>query len=274
MSEDRSNADDGPRAVPIARAAYRLLDDAGLIAAMQRRDERAIDEFIVRYQRLLSDRARQWRASSLDVGDLISEVIEDVAVLIVNRRINPTRSLAAYVTKSFRARLAHMARADDARRTCVQRVAEPVPGAPDSALAGSVSQGTLRASYGAESVTPSPSPALLRLASLLAENLANDERQILVWMSNYVPQRQICEWLGTSYAAGTQRIWRLRERLRASARRYAASFDPREQRELSRFLRRIDAGAPPARRRRSGGVGGGGAAPDHIDSTGVPDDEA
>jgi hypothetical protein len=268
MSEDRSNADDGHRAIPLARAAYRLLDDAGLIAAMQRRDERAIDEFIVRYQRLLSDRVRQWRVSLGDTDALIADVLEDIAVLIVNRRINPSRSLAAYVTKSFRARLAHTMRADDSRRAFGRRVAEPAPGAADSALAGSVSQGTLRASRG--DADPVPSAALVRLASLLEQGLRDDERQILVWMANYVPQRQICEWLGTSYAAGTQRIWRLRERLRASARRHAATLDPREQSELSHFLRRIDVAAPPGRRRRSGGA----ITPDHVGSTGVPDDEA
>jgi hypothetical protein len=84
------------------------------------------------------------------------------------------------------------------------------------------------------------------LSTLLEEGLTDDERRILVWLGNYVSQRDICAWLGVSYAAGTQRIWRLRARLRLAAHKHLRAFHPREQLELARFFRRGGHdGSPP-----------------------------
>lgn len=249
MADGRTGrSDEGTFRLPAPRAAYRALDDASLIEAMQRGDERAIAEFIVRYQRLLADRVRQWRDSPEAVEDAMSDVLEDVAVLIVNRRIAPTRSLGAYVLKAFRVRLSLRSRSDMERRARSVDAAEERAGVGEAAVATSVSEQTMRASRGPEWDPPAATPALARLARMLEEGLSDDERRILAWLSNYVSQRDICTWLGISYAAGTQRIWRLRERLRGAARRYAKSYAPREQLELERFFRRVDDGAPRRRR--------------------------
>jgi hypothetical protein len=267
MSESRAKrSEEGTGPVALPRSAYRAFDDAALIAAMQRRDEHAIDEFIVRFQRLLGDRLRQWRVSLAGADDTLSDVVEDIAVLIVNRRIAPTKSLAAYVVKAFRARLALSSKSDAGRVETVNAVAEPAVGATESAVVASVSQESIRASRGADWEPSPPAAALTRLSTRLASEVTAEERQILVWLSNYVPQREICNWLGTSYAAGTQRIWRLRERLRVAARQYAKSLGPQEQAELARLFRWVNESVPPRGRRR--------AASAEVDQTGVSDDDA
>ena len=212
------------------RSAYRTLDDHLLVTAMQHGDERAIDEFIIRYQRVLADRVRQWRVTLLTVEDTMSDVLEDIAVLIVNRRIAPTRSLGAYVVKAFRARLALQAKNEK------QRAYDAADGGSD--FAASISQATLRASQGADWEPDACSQALRRLSTMLDEGVSEEERRILAWLSNYVSQRDICTWLGVSYAAGTQRIWRLRERLRNAAKRHANALSLRDQLELTRFFQR------------------------------------
>lgn len=239
---------------PIPRAAYRDLDDRSLIDAMRRGDEHAIDEFIVRHQRLLYDRVRQWRVALGDVEDCITDVLEDVAVLIVNGRIRPTRSLAAYVVKVFRVKLAQRAKADGRQRQAEYDATEEAGGLGERAIASAVSEATLRASRGIE-WEPLPIPgAIARLAAMLDEAVSEEERRILTWLSNFVAQRDICDWMGVTYAAGTQRIWRLRERLRATARQYVDRFDDVEQIELQHFFRRMEQpGEPhPARGTRRG----------------------
>jgi hypothetical protein len=238
----------------MTRAAYRELDDRGLIDAMRRSDEHAIDEFLVRHQRLLYDRVGRWGVRLLDVEDCITDVLEDVAVLIVNGRIRPTRSLAAYVVKVFRVTVARRAIADDQHRRAESDAADDTGGLGERAIASTVSEGTLRASRGLD-WQPLPIPgAIARLATMLDESVTDEERRVLSWLSNFVAQRDISEWLGLSYAAGTQRIWRLRERLRVTAKCYADRFDSDEQVELTHFFRRMEhSGEPrPARGTRRG----------------------
>lgn len=254
MTDEASGAGDGatPTSRTLPRVAYRELDDTALMEAMRRQDERAIDEFLIRHQRLLSDRARQWRAALADVEDCITDVLEDIAVLIVNGRIRPTRSIAAYVVKSFRVQLAlRSKREGDRLRLECDAVAEAA-GLGERAVAATVSEGTMRASRGVEWQPSSIPRAISRLASMLDEGMSEEERRILGWLSNAVSQREICQWLGITYSPGTQRIWRLRERLRATAREHTHHFSAIEQIELERFFRRAAEVSRSKRKRRHG----------------------
>ena len=223
----------------LRRGAYRDLKDEALMDAMRRRDERAIEEFIVRHQRLLGDRARRWRVAHCDVEACLGDVIEDIAVSIVNDRIRPARSLAAYVAKSFRSRLVQMAKANR-RATLGFEYASARDAAGERTVPSVVSENTLHASQGADWQPVPTTPAVARLAELLDKGLNDQERRILDWLSHHVPQRDICAWLGVSYAAGTQRIWRLRARLRAAARSHAATFSLAERAQLARLFGRAE----------------------------------
>jgi DNA-binding CsgD family transcriptional regulator len=87
-------------------------------------------------------------------------------------------------------------------------------------------------------------------AAALAARLTDAERQLLVWVAEEVPRRQIAEWLGENYEAVRKRVQRLARRLQGEARRHAAALPAAERHEFERFLRRAghpEAGAGAAR---------------------------
>jgi hypothetical protein len=237
---------------PSRRATYRELDDTALIEAMRAGDERAIDEFLTRFHRVVRDRARQSRLDGPNVEDAIDELLEDVAVLIMVGRVRPTRSVAAYLMTVLRRRLALASKADGDRSNAEARASVDLPGEGERAVPSVVSESTWRATHGPDWV-PLPVPSSVeRLASMIEEGLSKEERLILESLSNFVAQRDICQWLGVSYAAGTQRIWRLRERLRQTAMTYADHFDQHEREELQNFfLRFLDPTATEQRGRET-----------------------
>jgi hypothetical protein len=110
----------------------------------------------------------------------------------------------------------------------------------------------LRASHGPE-WEGAPLPRVLeRLAGRLSESLREDERQLLVAVAENIPQREIAEWLGVSYAVARKRLERLRARLTDVAMQYANTLEPDDARELQRFFHRCRAriGARAIARRR------------------------
>jgi DNA-directed RNA polymerase specialized sigma24 family protein len=241
-----------------ARASYRELDDAALVEVMRASDERAIEEYLTRFHRVVRERARASGLFAPNLDDEVSDLLEDVAVLIVNGRVRPTRSIAAYLMTALRRRLTRASIADADRTGAEERAAIGLPGNGERAVPSVVSESTWRATYGPDWV-PLPVPRVVeRLASMIEEGLSKEERFILQALSNFVAQRDICQWLGVSYAAGTQRIWRLRERLRQTAMAYADHFDKQERTELENFFLRFRDPAASGRTRRGTPRGGQG----------------
>jgi predicted ArsR family transcriptional regulator len=76
---------------------------------------------------------------------------------------------------------------------------------------------------------------------LLDEGLSREERLLLAWVSEHVPQSEIARWLGVSHAAARKQLERLRKRLAITAREYCHSISGREHDELEHFFRRLDA---------------------------------
>ena len=83
--------------------------------------------------------------------------------------------------------------------------------------------------------------AIERLSGRLSEALRPDERQLLVAVAENIPQREIAEWLGVSYAVARKRLERLRARLTEVAMHYANTLEPDDARELQRFFHRCRA---------------------------------
>jgi hypothetical protein len=206
---------------------YVELGDAALIDAMRAGDERAIDEFIVRHERVVAQRAREAGILRRDYDDAMRDVILEVGWLIVGRLIRPTRGLEAYVVKCFFNRLAK----DAEERKRQRRLHE-------SAVLEVMSEYSVRSSHGPDwEVVPLP-PPLERLASMIAEGLTAEEEQLLAWHSKYVPLREVASWLGISYANAGQRSWRLRHRLIAVAKECAPAFSREEWLEITKFFER------------------------------------
>ena len=239
-----------------SRESYRTFDEAGLVDAMRAADERAIDEFLTRYHRVMSDRARESRILAWHLEDAIVDVLQDVAVLIANGRVRPNRSIAAYLMATLRRRLMDQAEATSHREHAEQDAAADLPGEGERAVPSVVSESSWRSTYGPGFV-PQPVPRVIeRVVSMMEEGLAQEEQWILDALSSFVPQREICEWFGWSYTAGTQRIWRLRDRLRRTAISYADHFSQQEFAEVDAFFGRFLARSNDKGKRRGAPRGG------------------
>ncbi len=225
---------------------YASLDDATLVNRMRREDARAFTEFVVRFQGLLFDRAHRMGLRREDVEDVVIEVLAHAAQRLVSGRATVPRSVPAYLVTSFRNRYLTHVRERTHRREFVEGVAADANGASEPVVTELCSEDALRASAGPDWPGLSLPPALERLASALDEGLTEDERTMLAWLSHFVPQRQIGDWLGLSYAAVTQRLWRLRERLREAALAYSNGLSREERHELAAFFRRTMPTAPIA----------------------------
>jgi hypothetical protein len=217
---------------------YAAFNETALIDAMRAGHARAIEEFILRYQRLLFDRAKSAGLHRRDCEEAIADVVQDVAMLVVGRRLRPTRELGGYVVRCFFNRLADDATERKERRRMVREVSEEAPGADEATVMGAISQHTIRSSHGPDWESIPLSAPLKKLASMIEEGLSRDEEQLLGWHSKYVPLRDIASWLGVAYATAAQRSWRLRHRLRETAMQYASRFSPKEWREITAFFDR------------------------------------
>jgi hypothetical protein len=214
---------------------------------MRAEDPRAIEEFVVRAQRTIHDRARQSGIPYEACDDCTVDVVDDVALLIVTGKVRPSRSIGAYVMKVFRTRLAQRSR-DEQKRT--ERERQAGLSDSDARQFAAMSEDAWRSSHASADDGALPvSSALARLAEVIEGGVTAEERRILEWLSNYVSQRDICRWLGVSYAAGTQRLWRLRERLKRAALAHASAFSEADRREVNRFLRWAIDGAEDERPR-------------------------
>ena len=227
------------------------LDEEALVRAMRRGEAAAFHTFVDRFHRVLVAYGRRLRLRDDERNELAYEVLDDVALELVASTTAPPRGLKLYLVAAFRHRFLNRWRAALRRSNAVREGAEHANEGPDDhdeRSAAGASQDLLRASRGPDWEDASLSPILERLSTMLDEGLTSEERQLLVAISENVPQREIAEWLGVSHAAARKRLERLRVRLADAAARYAGSLDAEDARELERFFRRC-AARPPQRPR-------------------------
>jgi DNA-directed RNA polymerase specialized sigma24 family protein len=167
----------------------------------------------------------------------VDECLDDVAMRLRRYTTPVPRSLAPYLVRALRLhRLAQ--RRGEGRR--VDKRAEAAAPSSDlaSVLEATVSEAAMRDSAGPDHERTPASAALERLSSMVEEGLSDEEEMILSWVSRWVPQSHIAEWLGISHGAARNRVMRLRARLKDAAIRHVASFTGRERTELMDFFRR------------------------------------
>jgi DNA-directed RNA polymerase specialized sigma24 family protein len=220
--------------------AARALGDTALVDAMRNGDTLALREFLVRFEPLLEHHAYRLGASGGERDDLVGETLEDAALALVVPNASTPRSLPAYLVASLRNRILNRRRATATVRRVRESALTDRPTA-DDALCSESSQ---RASAGPAWEPPRPSRAVASLAGALLDDLAEDERLLLVWVSHHVPYRDIAEWLGVGYAAGGKRVERLRARLRARAELHIAASSDSDRRVLETLFTRAGPLAP------------------------------
>ncbi|HJU66173.1 MAG TPA: hypothetical protein VJ596_10875 [Gemmatimonadaceae bacterium] len=231
------------------RERYQLLGDADLIAALRRGEPRAFEEFVSRFHRGVLAQARRAGIPMSERDSWAVELLHDVALQLVRSDVRVNRPIAAYLTGACRNKLQQARRVAARERTRSEMWRTDATEPTGRVVAELCSEYTVRASRNALRDPASTSSVVDRLAHVLDAQLTPNERQLLAWVSSYVPQRQIAEWLGIKHMAAAQRIHRLCVRLREEARRFEESLDDVERAELRRFLRR----ATPSRMRSRGG---------------------
>lgn len=218
------------------------MGDAALVAALRCQDEGALREFYLRFRPALVGAAARLGVPPGDREAAADDCLADVAVHLITTSGPPPRSLPAYLARSLRNRVLNDVRA---RARADRRELDAPAGPTEAELAGS-SHHALRAAGALEMIPLSP--ALERLAAALERALDDNERLLVVWMSNCAPPRDIARWLGIAYKAAAKRIERLRERLQTVALRHLETTDGDERRDLLGFLGRASLAPGPAAR--------------------------
>ena len=228
--------------VAARRAFYGGLSTEHLVGLMRRDDYHALREFVARYRPLLVNFAGRAGIAVADVETVAADVLSDVAMELMTGRAAAPRSMESYVVTCFKHRVLNLER-ERGRRVVREGVAsDGVEEATGERVSRSAcSEATLRAAAGPLWEPVPLNPRLERLSSMLDEGLSSEERHLLAWVSERVPQSAVGKWLGLSHDTTRKKLERLRKRLDDVAERYAESLTGKEQRELLRFFRRFDA---------------------------------
>jgi len=237
-----------PRATSEGTSSMRKAGDAvkdyDIVVAMRRGEAVAFEHYIERFHRILLDYARRAGVAASERDEMVSELLDDVAIQLITRSAPLPQNPRMYLLAALRHKLLNRKRGSERRRHVVSEAARAAyadrdPSAGESAAG--CSEEMLRASHGPE-WDGAPLPRVLeRLAGRLSESLREDERQLLVAVAENIPQREIAEWLGVSYAVARKRLERLRARLTDVAMQYANTLEPDDARELQRFFHRCRA---------------------------------
>lgn len=216
--------------------------DEELVGGMRRGESEAFVAFVARFHRLLLDYARRAGMRRPLRDDLVEEVLNDLAVQLMDSRVQP-RNVRMYVLGAFRNRYLN-GRRDQRRRARVVReaaldIAADCSFTDAAEVVVACSQRTLRASAGPDSEELETASVLERLAQALGEGLSTNDRLLLAAASENVPQREVALWLGISHAAARKRLERLRHRLARAAKEHAEAVPESDAKALERFFRRF-----------------------------------
>jgi DNA-directed RNA polymerase specialized sigma24 family protein len=208
-----------------------------LVARMRRDEASAYREFLRTFRPTLMDEARRLRVQPALRDEIVDECLDDVALQLRRETTAIPRALAPYLVRALRLHRLKQYRGERRRR---DREMEGAASGYDPAapMAGVISEATRRASAGPDYERTPASPALERLATMLEEGLSDEEQVLFSWVSRWVPQSVIAEWLGVTHGAVRNRVMRLRARLKEATLQHAASFTGRERVEIEDFFRR------------------------------------
>ena len=229
---------------PAAPASAAGAKDYDIVVAMRRGEAVAFEQYVERFHRILLDYARRAGVPWQERDELVSELLDDVAIQLMTRSAPLPQNPRMYLLSALRHKLLNHKRGSERRRRMVSEAARAAYGDRDLAAgeaAAGCSEAMQRTSRGPE-WEEAPLPRVLeRLAGRLSETLRDDERMLLVAVAENIPQREIAEWLGVSYALARKRLERLRARLTDVAMHYANTLEPDDARELQRFFHRCRA---------------------------------
>jgi DNA-binding CsgD family transcriptional regulator len=224
------------------RVHVRVLSDAALVDAMRASVPEAWAEFDARFRPLLERYASRVGIPRWEWSVCITEVLDDEAMRLVERVREMPEHLSAYLVGAVRNRHLHVKRATlrrDRRYASAAASASTTEGVLDL-LVSEHSRRASDPSRVSEEVA-STATAVTRFAELLSARLSIDERQMLAWVAEGVPQRVIAEWLGINREAAKKRIARLCRRMRGVGAELSQQLPAEARREIDRMMQRTTA---------------------------------
>ena len=219
-------------------------DDATLVAGLRAGWESAYAEFLDRFMPALAALAQRRGFSAGEARTLATEFLADASMRLgESARFPLPRSLRAYLIQSFRHRLAMDARGAGRRRRRLSGLLGDVGGGAERAVAECSSEYAIRAARGDSAFADTDADHSrgdadrVALVDALLGAVSTDERRILGYLAERLPQREIAQRLGTSPGAMRNRIMRLRQRLRRLAASWATDRPAAAGMPLLRLLR-------------------------------------
>jgi DNA-directed RNA polymerase specialized sigma24 family protein len=225
--------------------SHDLLSDRELVERLRARDPDAIDEFVRRFEPLVTRYAQWLRIEADERNHWVAELLYDVALTMGRGAKGRPRQLKAYVAGACRLRaLEHRGREATYRARIVEAlrdVQENSSELREVVVTSLSSERSLRDARGPDWEPLALSPVLERLVNALEDGAAPDERQMLQWLGDQVSYTHIAERLGITRPAAVSRIQRLRAKLIGAALRFGSTLGRAERAEFVRFLRRTGA---------------------------------
>jgi RNA polymerase sigma factor (sigma-70 family) len=234
-----------PQSDPDARESWSQADDAVLLAGIRRGVEAAVAEFVARYAPMLVGIARRRGLGHGDVSTVVVDFLDTAALRLAGIAGRIPHSLPAYLAVSFRRRLDLDWRTAKRRDMRESRMATEIASGKQRAIAETSSEYVIRTTAGIDAggtdadVDPGEAQLLReQLALALAKGVDDEDRRLLGYLADRMPQREIAEIFGITHGNARVRILRLRERLAGVAREYINTLPANEAIVLSRFLER------------------------------------
>jgi hypothetical protein len=237
--DGRRGANDPPEGALDAPSDERVAADRALVQRIRRGDAAAFEELAVRYLSLLEHYGRRRGLRRHEAEELAAQALCDVVAELAAQERPRVRTLGARVVERFRERF-QAERREREGRIAGARDARADYGDRREAVAvpGTASEGSVRDARGPGWEAPEPSPVVMRLAAVLYDELSEQERALLGWVGEHLPQRTIGFWMGVGHDVARKRLWRLRRRLSETAERFRDALDEGDRRELDRALGR------------------------------------
>jgi RNA polymerase sigma factor (sigma-70 family) len=218
---------------------------ARLLVAVLRGEERAIRELFLLYAPLLRDQARRMGIDSDQRDEMVTTLLDDVVVHLVERQTAP-RHLSKYLVAALRNRARNGHRDSKRRFATRERACHEMARSGERVVAESHSAYGLSASEPGDSEGACTARAsIARLWERCAGSLSADEITMLIRVGRHVPLREVADQLGVSYGAARVRLHRLRERIHREAIVHISTLKPEERVELERFFRRAGVSLAP-----------------------------
>ena len=228
---------------------WHACDDAAVVAGMRQGWEAAYGEFFDRFTAMLTTLARRRDIPPGERMALVLEFLDDIALRLGRGTLPVPRAVAGYLAASFRHRMALHWRREEHRHLQEDAYLMETGAGRQRAVTESLSEYAVRSTEGAdqeeadshdEAEAPRRRDTEVRraLADTLLGEASDDERRMLGYLAEHMPQREIARLFGITPGAARVRILRLRERLRKTAVAYANERPVAEGLMLARLLRR------------------------------------